>query len=634
MANSGLSIESDLLHVLHVDDDAAFLEISKEILTSENNFEIELASSVDEALKILAQKDFNVIVSDYEMPLKDGIKFLKELRQQENNIPFILFTGKGREEIAIEALNSGADYYINKQGNPDTVYGELAHSIKLLSGRMKTEVELKQKREILEQVTENVGAGLAIIDETYHIIWSNRILKNLVGSAPGKICYSTFNNLDYVCPNCGVQKIFAGSSYDVHEYQNIDKNGNPYWIELIVTPLKDEKGKTIAALELAVNITERKKSEFKLVESEERYRQLFSMMPSGVAVYEAIDGGSDFVFKDFNKAAEVIENIPRNRVIGKLVTDVFPGVKDFGLLDVFQSVYNSGVSEFLPANFYYDNEKMGWRENWVYKLPNGDIVAIYNDASELKRNEAKFRSLFEGMAQGAFWQASDGKLIDVNQAALDIFGLTKEQFLKMNSMSSGWKVIDENGADVTGYMHPSMVALRTGKPVRDQVLGVFNSRKKEFVWVNVNAIPQFSPSEKTPYQVMVTLHDLTKNKLAEISLKESEQRYRILYEQLPLGYQSLDKHGKIIEVNQAWLDLFGYKRDEVVNSWFGNFLSSEEVKPFRERFERFKSIGKIQVTVKMKRKDDTIIKAKIDGRIIYDSDGKFKQTHCILQEVN
>jgi len=241
MANSGLSIESDLLHVLHVDDDEAFLEISKEILKSENNFEIELASSVDEALKILAQKDFNVIVSDYEMPLKDGIKFLKELRQQENNIPFILFTGKGREEIAIEALNSGADYYINKQGNPDTVYGELAHSIKLLSGRMKTEVELKQKREILEQVTENVGAGLAIIDETYHIIWSNRILKNLVGSAPGKICYSTFNNLDYVCPNCGVKKIFAGSSYDVHEYQNIDKNGNPYWIELIVTPQRRER---------------------------------------------------------------------------------------------------------------------------------------------------------------------------------------------------------------------------------------------------------------------------------------------------------------------------------------------------------------------------------------------------------
>ena len=75
-----------------------------------------------------------MIVSDYEMPLKDGIKF-KRATATKNNIPFILFTGKGREEIAIEALNSGADYYINKQGNPDTVYGELAHSIKLLSGR-------------------------------------------------------------------------------------------------------------------------------------------------------------------------------------------------------------------------------------------------------------------------------------------------------------------------------------------------------------------------------------------------------------------------------------------------------------------------------------------------------------------
>jgi DNA-binding response OmpR family regulator len=72
-----------------------------------------------------------LFVSDYEMPKKDGLMFLKELRDRKNEIPFILFTGKGKEEVAVKALNLGADGYINKQGNPETVYGELKHTIQI-----------------------------------------------------------------------------------------------------------------------------------------------------------------------------------------------------------------------------------------------------------------------------------------------------------------------------------------------------------------------------------------------------------------------------------------------------------------------------------------------------------------------
>ena len=82
------------------------------------------------------------------MPLKDGLVLLKDLRKQGNDIPFILFTGKGREEVAIKALNLGADAYHNKQGSPETVYGELAHSIKLVAGhrRIKREIEERDNR--------------------------------------------------------------------------------------------------------------------------------------------------------------------------------------------------------------------------------------------------------------------------------------------------------------------------------------------------------------------------------------------------------------------------------------------------------------------------------------------------------
>lgn len=133
--------DSKKIHVLHVDDDASFLEVTKQILELEAGFTVESAVSADEAIKKLSTTVYDIVVSDFEMPQKDGLIFLKELREQNNHIPFVLFTGKGREEVAIKALNMGANGYYNKQGSPETVYGELIHGIKLC-------VELKRSADL------------------------------------------------------------------------------------------------------------------------------------------------------------------------------------------------------------------------------------------------------------------------------------------------------------------------------------------------------------------------------------------------------------------------------------------------------------------------------------------------------
>ncbi len=105
------------LRILHVDDDLCFMEVSKQILTVENNFDIDTVVSVDEAFKKMEKQSYDAIVSDYEMPLKNGLDFLRELRKKKNEMPFILFTGKSREDVAVKALNLGADRYINKNGS-------------------------------------------------------------------------------------------------------------------------------------------------------------------------------------------------------------------------------------------------------------------------------------------------------------------------------------------------------------------------------------------------------------------------------------------------------------------------------------------------------------------------------------
>lgn len=141
------------------------------------------------------------------------------------------------------------------------------------------------------------------------------------------------------------------------------------------------------------DITERTRAQALLREGEARLKDLFENLSSGVAVYRASPDGQDFFFSDFNLAAERIDKVRREDLIGKNVVDVFPGITALGLLDVLRRVWASGVAEHFPVSFYQDERITGWRENYVYKLPNGEIAAIYNDVTKEKQAEAQMQHM-------------------------------------------------------------------------------------------------------------------------------------------------------------------------------------------------------------------------------------------------
>ena len=160
----------------------------------------------------------------------------------------------------------------------------------------------------------------------------------------------------------------------------------------------------------------RKRTEEALREGEEQYRQLFETMTSGVAVYEAVDNGDNFVFRDFNQAGVNIEKVKREDVIGRRVTEAFPGVREFGLFEALQRVWRTDKSEYFPEAFYRDERDPGtWRENWVYKLPSGEIVTVYNDINKRKQqeevlweSEQRYRTLVENINDIVFTLDRDG----------------------------------------------------------------------------------------------------------------------------------------------------------------------------------------------------------------------------------
>ncbi len=122
-----------------------------------------------------------------------------------------------------------------------------------------------------------------------------------------------------------------------------------------------------------------------------RYHHLVNNLRTGVVIYQAVNDGEDFIFKDINKTSERVNKVRKEEILGKSVQEIFPSVTEIGLFDIFQRVYRTGKSEHLPLVLYKDQRIAEWVENFVFKLPSGEVVAIYDDLSEYKMVEEKLR---------------------------------------------------------------------------------------------------------------------------------------------------------------------------------------------------------------------------------------------------
>jgi len=167
--------------------------------------------------------------------------------------------------------------------------------------------------------------------------------------------------------------------------------GEVRWMAHTCRPVFGERGDFQGRRGSNRDISLRKAMEKALLASEARYKSMFDGITSCVAVYRASEDGLDFFFEDFNRAAEQYSNLPRNVVRGRNVQEVFPGVAEMGLLDVLRRVYATGMPESHPVSRYSDQRITLWVENYVYKLPTGEVVALYNDLTAEKLAEASLR---------------------------------------------------------------------------------------------------------------------------------------------------------------------------------------------------------------------------------------------------
>ncbi|MFB6299355.1 MAG: PAS domain S-box protein [Halobacteriales archaeon] len=170
----------DSVHILHVDDEPDLADMAATFLErTDERFVVETATSASEGLDRLTDTEFDCIISDYDMPGQNGIEFLEAVREDYPNLPFILYTGKGSEEVASEAISAGVTDYLQKEAGTE--------QYELLANRIRNYVErarAKNERERHLEAIETTREGISILDESGQFIYVNQAYADLYGYNP------------------------------------------------------------------------------------------------------------------------------------------------------------------------------------------------------------------------------------------------------------------------------------------------------------------------------------------------------------------------------------------------------------------------------------------------------------------
>jgi PAS domain S-box-containing protein len=205
-----------------------------------------------------------------------------------------------------------------------------------------------------------------------------------------------------------------------------------------------------------------------------------------------------------------------------------------------------------------DGEPLGIRGS------NRDVTEQHWATRQLRDSEQRHRTLFETMTQGVIYQDARGRITAANPAALQVLGLTLEQLQGRTSMDPEWRAVRPDGSPFPGNEHPAMVALRTGKDVRDVVMGVYNPARGGHTWLAVDSVPQFGPGESAPHQVFTTFTDITARRAAEEALRKSAERLRLINDASLDSVYSYDRDGRFTSANRSLCRALGLTEEQIV----------------------------------------------------------------------
>lgn len=398
---------------------------------------------------------------------------------------------------------------------------------------------LKESKESLAEAQKLAHLGNWDLNiETGKIYWSHEMYlifgRDLREPAPQ---YDEF--LNYVHPedrgyvSNALKDALSGKFYST-DYRIMRTNGEERIVNMQSEVIFDEKNTPVRMRGIVQDITERKRIEKELQESESRFRNLFEVISSGVIIYDVIDDGRDFIFRDINPAGEQINHVRREDIVGKSLYEFFPHVSEIGLDAIFRRVWLTGKPESFPMTYYKDENIALWVTNYVYRLPSGELVAVFEDVTERKQAEEERERLVSAIQQekdrlaalinsitDEVWFADTRKNFTlINPPAYSEFYIPPGKEIEVEKFLENVKVYRPDGSLRPINESPALRALQ-GEVVKNQEEIVCMPAHRKSRYRQVSAAPVRDKGGNIIGSVSVA-RDITEHKKAEEMLAKIE----------------------------------------------------------------------------------------------------------------
>jgi len=590
--------------LLCIDDEPGLLEIAQLFLESTGEFTVTTALSADAGLRLLAQHDFDAIISDYQMPEMDGIELLKNVRKSYGNIPFILFSGRGREEVVIEAVNNGVDFYVQKGGDPRVQFTELAYKVRQTISWKRADLELRAAYEQLSATDEELrGQYEELAAAQAELQKHERQLNEITGTTPGVVYqfsarpdgtmgmhYVSDRSQDVLGISSNPDDFFerftrqvdsrdreafldsitaAVSSKSPLDFTGrfLKPSGETIWVQAISRPFL--RTSEIVFSGFLLDITDRKHAEDEL--------RLLKL---------STDRSSDEIFWMDFKGNILYVNDAACRITG-YSRDEFLKMKIFQLDPDFPpEVWDASVAELRERKTQFITTRHRRKDGVIIDV---EIVAVYvsqydqeysfayvRDITERKRadaalfeSEAKFRAVIDQSFQFIGLMTPAGIVIEANRTALAFAGLSESDVINKPFWDTPWwshsKELQENLKDA---VHRAA----SGETVRFEA--THPAADGQLLSLDFSVKPVLDPAGRILFLIPEG-RDITGHKRAEEALRESEEKYRMLVEHIRDGVFII-QDGRLVFYNKALTGLSGYTAEELDGKLLSDLIAPED----------------------------------------------------------
>ncbi len=650
-----------MYRILYVDDEPSLLDIGKLFLEASGDFNVTTALSPPDGIRMLEQEQFDAIVSDYQMPGMDGIQFLMEVRKCFGQVPFILFTGRGREEVVIQALNSGADFYLQKGGEPDSQFAELSHKIRQAVQQKQASVRIRDhERRETDIINFLPDATFAIDTQGVVIAW-NHAMEEMTGIKKEDMIGK--GDHAYTIPFYGERRQQLLDLIDLDDaeirskYQYARKKENTLYAETFCpalyggkgayvwatgSPLFDARGDRIGAIESIRDITERKRAEEVLTKS--RHQLAEAMDLAHLVNWELDVGTGIFTFDDrfyalFGTTAvreggyqmkaetyarEFLHPDDQHLVAGEVKKNLETTDPHYQSTIEHRIIRRDGEVRWVQVRIGITKDAKG--RTIKTHGANQNITDLKRAEETMRESENKYRSIVEQSLMG-IGISKGNQVLFANRALLRIFNYEDlEEFKKI-------PLIDHVAPSSYQFITDRMKMFAEGKLPFSEIEFEYDIICKGGLTKTLHAASTHVSFEGGVYAQTI-FQDITERKRAEEALRESEERYCSILENIQDVYYRSDTAGNFLMVSPSITPLLGYN---TVSELLGKniaesvYYNPEERSKFLDELNSRGSVTDYEVT--LKKRNGTPVYVSTSSHKYYDDSGNYLGVEGVFRDI-